>query len=244
MSDLIPGTRAHVRVDCATLWTDPAAVRSVDAAALADVPEIRAWCAGLTLEQRTTGAGNPVDSQLLAGEEVEIDGVDGEWARIVALEQPSRRDPRGYPGVIRTAHLRPGPGPGAELPPPADTVAATAQGYAGVPYVWGGRSPYGVDCSSLVHLSWRRHGVIIPRDARDQAEATKLLEFGRERPGDLYFFARPGRPISHVGMVIAAPGPDGERRMVHACGTTGRVEIEPVRGERLETLVSVHRVTG
>ncbi|WP_239083899.1 C40 family peptidase [Asanoa ishikariensis] len=108
----------------------------------------------------------------------------------------------------------------------------------GVPYVWGGLSAYGIDCSGLVHLSWRRCGVVLPRDAADQADATRSVPLGSERPGDLYFFARPGRRIHHVGIVT------GSRRMLHACYTQRRVVEEPLPEAREATLVAAHRVVG
>jgi gamma-D-glutamyl-L-lysine dipeptidyl-peptidase len=107
----------------------------------------------------------------------------------------------------------------------------------GVPYVWGGLSAYGIDCSGLVHLSWRRFGVTLPRDAADQAEATRSVPLGSERAGDLYFFARPGRRIHHVGIVTGEPG-----RMLHACYTQRRVVEEPMSEARAATLVAAHRV--
>ncbi|WP_213455341.1 C40 family peptidase [Rhizomonospora bruguierae] len=126
-------------------------------------------------------------------------------------------------------------------PPAADRVLEVAARLLGVTYVWGGLSGYGIDCSGLVHLAWRRFGVTLPRDASEQAAATTPLEFGEERPGDLYFFARPGKKIHHVGLVTAEPG-DGARHMLHACYTSRKVTAEPVRGERAATLVAAHRV--
>lgn len=115
-------------------------------------------------------------------------------------------------------------------------VLEFARRYAGTTYVWGGMTPGGIDCSGLVHMTWRRFGVTVPRDAHAQAAASVPVPLGEERPGDLYFFARPGRPVHHVGFVA------GPSRMVHACYAQGVVVEEPLRGERLATLVSVHRV--
>ncbi|MEU5567209.1 C40 family peptidase [Micromonospora musae] len=127
-------------------------------------------------------------------------------------------------------------------PPTAAEVLAVAQRLLDVVYVWGGVSAYGIDCSGLVHLAWRRFGVQLPRDADDQAAATVPLTLGDERPGDLYFFARPGRKIHHIGIVTAEPGSAGDRRMLHACYRRRRVLEEALPAERVATLVGAHRV--
>lgn len=127
--------------------------------------------------------------------------------------------------------------------PTSDRVLAVARQLRDVVYVWGGVSAYGIDCSGLVHLAWRRFGVRLPRDADDQCQATTPLALGDERPGDLYLFARPGKPVHHIGFVSAEPGRDGERHMLHACYTKRRVLDEPLPDERRATLVAVHRVS-
>jgi cell wall-associated NlpC family hydrolase len=301
---LEPGQQAEVRVAVATLWTRPDVVRPADAPALGARPDIRAWVAGLDADQKV---GPGVLSQLLLGERVQVDRVEGGWAQVVALEQPAGKlDPRGYPGWLPTAQLAPAstmesegwcvvdatatalrdspagdlalpgvilgtrlpvtgppyrgwlpvrvPGhpqprwalqsdvrPAAPTVPAAEQVLKVAARLLDVAYVWGGVSAYGIDCSGLVHLAWRRFGVRLPRDADDQAAATTPVALGEERPGDLYFFARPGRPVHHIGFVAAEPeGP--RRRVLHACATQRRVVQEPVRGERAATLVAAHRV--
>ncbi|MEV0605508.1 NlpC/P60 family protein [Polymorphospora rubra] len=132
--------------------------------------------------------------------------------------------------------------PVSTRPPTADEVLAMASRLRDVVYIWGGVSAYGVDCSGLVHLAWRRFGVRLPRDADDQADATTPLLLGAERPGDLYFFARPGRPIHHIGIVTAAPDSPDRRRMLHACYMQRRVIEEPLSADRAATLVGAHRV--
>ena len=125
--------------------------------------------------------------------------------------------------------------------PEAKEVLAVADRLRGLVYIWGGLSSHGIDCSGLVHLAWRRFGVTVPRDADDQAAATSPLAPGDERPGDLYFFARPGRPIHHVGIVSTEPQGD-DRRMLHACYVQRRVVEEPPSADRVATLVGAHRL--
>lgn len=132
--------------------------------------------------------------------------------------------------------------PASAASPPPEQALAVAQRLLNVAYIWGGLSAHGIDCSGLVHLAWRRFGVLLPRDADDQAVATTPLALGAERPGDLYFFARPGRKIHHIGIVTAPPADDGQRRMLHACYRRRRVIEEPLPADRVATLVGAHRV--
>lgn len=123
-------------------------------------------------------------------------------------------------------------------PPTASAVLDIAERLVGVPYVWGGISPYGIDCSGLVYLAHRHVGVSVPRDADDQADASRQVGVDEARPGDLYFFARPGSSIHHVGIVR------GDLTTLHASGTAGRVQHDVVAGELADTLVATHRTVG
>lgn len=135
-------------------------------------------------------------------------------------------------------HLVPAP----TVAPSAAEVLAIANRLRKVIYIWGGVSSHGVDCSGLVLLAWRRFGIRLPRDAEDQAGVTTPVPLGEERPGDLYFFARPGKRIHHIGIVTAPPGPGDNRRMLHACYRKRRVLEERLPAERTATLVAAHRV--
>ncbi|WP_433114085.1 NlpC/P60 family protein [Micromonospora sp. CA-246542] len=151
-----------------------------------------------------------------------------------AVHVPGRAGPLWLPD----GHLVPPP----SGPASAADALAVAQRLLDVAYIWGGLSAYGIDCSGLVHLAWRRFGVLLPRDADDQAVATTPLDLGAERPGDLYFFARPGRKIHHIGIVTAVADGSTDRRMLHACYRQRRVIEEPLPADRTATLVGVHRV--
>lgn len=128
--------------------------------------------------------------------------------------------------------------PAPTEPPTASQVLEIARRLIAVPYVWGGVSPYGIDCSGLVHLAHRRAGLAVPRDAADQAAASRRLDPAAAQPGDLYFYARPGAAIHHVGFVTAGRG------TLHASGSAGRVQHDVVAGELADMLVAVHRAVG
>lgn len=237
-----PADRYYVRVPVATLWTAPDAPRELDAAAVADEPDVQAWADSLDAEARLGLHGRTL-SQLLEGEPVDVVGEQDGWAEVVAHWQPSSRDARGYPGWVRRAHLGERPLPGvqtpqdpADTPPvPAETLLATARPFLGLEYLWGGTCAGAVDCSGLVHWVLRRHRVRVPRDAHDQQAAVTAVPLGAERPGDLYFFARPDRAVHHVGFVIE-PGV-----MLHASETGRVVAEEPLTEDRRTTLVAAGR---
>jgi gamma-D-glutamyl-L-lysine dipeptidyl-peptidase len=88
-----------------------------------------------------------------------------------------------------------------------DETVALAKRFLGVPYLWGGTSPLGIDCSGYAQLLYHLSGIEILRDADIQMTKSGLVEVrrGQERTRDLIFFGRALDKISHVGMMI---GPD------------------------------------
>jgi len=102
------------------------------------------------------------------------------------------------------------------LPTTRAGVLGSATSFTGLDYLWAGASGFGVDCSGLTWLSYRVHGVRIPRDASAQWAAGTPVD--RPRPADLLFF---GDPVHHVGMYA------GRGDMVHAPGTGQQVQVAP-----------------
>jgi hypothetical protein len=235
---------ATVSAPVATLWRKPSSPRPVDAEALAPQGDPGVWVSGLD------DAGRYYDgilTQLLQGEPVLVEEIDGGWARVLATAQPAAKlDPRGYPGWLPLDQLRLGQEPHPAIPQNPRIAKGELQGvhdaldvaraWIGIPYVWGGLTPHGIDCSGLVHLAFRRAGRTVPRDADDQARATTPVPQGQEHPGDLYFFEGRRGSVTHVGFVT------GPGRILHACGDKGLVVEEPMPADRLATLVGIHRV--
>ncbi len=96
----------------------------------------------------------------------------------------------------------------------ADFVT-TAERFAGIPYLWGGRSDLGIDCSGFIQTLFAIYGYAMPRDSRQQFELaapfiTDLKDIDHALRGDLVFFKNPEGRIVHVGLYVT----DG--CMVHA----------------------------
>lgn len=279
------GQNVWVDVSVATLWTSSTASRPVDAKAVSAPVDMRGWLAAMSTSARRDLVGR-VETQALYGDRLIVTGVRSGWLHVVAVGQPTHRDPRGYPGWVParqvttdapetspsvatvtrlTTWLRGSGGRrllevsiGTRLPvlavdggsiavatpshgrvyvasaavvvrrPSAPALARSASGvlstarqFIGRPYLWGGRSGFAVDCSGFTELTYKLHGVVIPRDTDDQARAGRSVPRSALQPGDLLFF-REGSTIGHVGFYV------GGGKMLHAPHTGANVQTAPM----------------
>ncbi|HEY1176952.1 MAG TPA: NlpC/P60 family protein [Phytomonospora sp.] len=301
------GQSAVVSVATATLWASPQEPDEITAPALRAPSGVREWVAAMGRDQRVNGLGEKTLTQMLFNDEVVVDAIEGDWAKVVVPGQPAAKlGERGYPGWVPLAQIAPVPErggedyvvdatatalrdepdgdvivpgiilgtrltkvdtpyrgwipvavPGAKDPAwvrghdlsaanraedvTGEAVLTVAARLLEVPYVWGGLSAYGVDCSGLVHLVYRYLGVTVPRDADDQQTASDAVEPADAAPGDLYFFAKDGRHIHHVGLV-GVPDDNGDPTILHASGVYGKVVHENFTGDRRATLVGAGAV--
>ena len=111
------------------------------------------------------------------------------------------------------------------LSPEPDAVLKSAHAWLGTPYVWGGRSDWGVDCSGFVQLVYAAHGVRLPRDSHQQYEAGSPLEETEPvTEGDLLFYAEtPGR-VTHVAICL------NKRHIIHSSASNAAVGINDMEG--------------
>jgi gamma-D-glutamyl-L-lysine dipeptidyl-peptidase len=97
-------------------------------------------------------------------------------------------------------------------------ITENAFAYLNAPYLWGGRSPFGIDCSGFSQICYKLAGIALPRDARQQAEAGTTLSFVEEaEEGDLAFFDNAEGKIVHVGIILQ------NNSIIHA---SGKVRID------------------
>jgi hypothetical protein len=191
--------------------------------ALVDEGMARAWELG-------------ADGDLWVSLNASVEDDDGEvmvrlpWgARVLREQDGIVRLPDGRTGHARGEMLPLG-ARGLGFPSDATAICETATRWLGVPYLWGGVTMGGVDCSGFVQALYRMHGHVIPRDSDQQAHAGEPVECGEDfenlQPGDLLFFAEePGR-CTHVAMST------GGSRIVHSSLGNGGVARNDMAGRR------------
>lgn len=166
-------------------------------------------------QERFVGALNSEIQSLIVAEEARLAALAAERARLAALAAASRSSSDGDRAAADPSAL------GAGHP----EVVDIALGFIGVPYVWGGSSPSGFDCSGLTQYCYRQVDISLPRTSQSQYNAGQHIARDRLdllRPGDLVFFGTDGDAgrVHHVGMYV------GDGNYVHAPYTGAYVRVD------------------
>lgn len=184
-------------------------------------------------------------SQLLRGEYATVLESAGDWLHISCLhdqyqgyiaakqviEATEIKQPTGYQTALVERNdagityfgtpIFSKLGTGSFLQLSCEEMIACSEMLEGVPYLWGGRSSAGIDCSGFVQMLFRMAGISLPRDAKDQALIGETLSLIQEaKPGDLAFFDNEAGKITHVGLIIG----DGKIRHASHWVRTDRID--------------------
>ncbi|MCU0347491.1 MAG: NlpC/P60 family protein [Saprospiraceae bacterium] len=183
-------------------------------------------------------------TDLLAGNIVQLLENQGAFTKIML--------PDGRIGFVKSNQLMPLPDWVNSRQPNAQQLLNTAKEMMGRPYLWGGTSGKGMDCSGFTKMAYYLNGIQLPRDASQQVHVGELVDtdtatWKNLQPGDLLFFGRKATPekkerITHVAMYL------GEGKIIHA---SDRIKVESiVRGgpgfaeDRVASFVRCKRIIG
>ena len=176
---------------------------------------------------------------LYNGSNVEVITKTGEWYKI-SFEEKTGYVHKDYLVVVRKGQakiqIKPQSEEGREM---AQKVVELAKEYLGTPYVWGGTTPDGFDCSGLVYYVYGQLGVKLYRVAADQNKNGVPVPLDGLEPGDLVFFwnRQYYSEINHVGIYVG----DGE--FIHAPQTGDVVKIVPIdSGYYKKNIYSARRI--
>ena len=166
----------------------------------------------LTAKKSQIEAGIAEKQQMVAGIESEL----------AALEQSQRARDQEAAQAEFAGESSGGGYAAASYSGGGGDVVSIAMQFIGLPYVWGGSSPSGFDCSGLTQFVFGQAGISIPRTASAQQGAGSPVGRGELSPGDLVFF---GSPAYHVGIYV------GGGSMIHSPYPGSSVEVAPLMGD-------------
>jgi hypothetical protein len=120
---------------------------------------------------------------------------------------------------------------------PKSDLVATAYMYLNSPYLWGGKTPFGIDCSGFTQMVYKLNGYKLLRDASQQANQGEVLSFIEEsEPGDLAFFDNEEGKIIHVGIILE------NNYIIHASGKVRIDRLDHLGIYNAETNRHTHRL--
>lgn len=182
-------------------YPGPAAPRY---AAKGEVLEVVNLIANIYREASATSARPRTRAPLGARLEIAGAPVSERWLKV--------KLPSGELGFVQSGDVKRVDAGAPRSRRPDGELVATARRFAGVPYLWGGMTALGIDCSGLTSLVYRVNGIELLRDADLQFADPRLspVEAADLRPGDLVFFGKKKDDITHVGLYV------GERRFISA----------------------------
>ncbi len=163
-------------------------------------------------------------SDLVAGNILEVQSQFATFYQV--------RYPDGRKAYVRKSDVLPVNDWLASIELTGESIVKYALQLLGVPYLWGGTSTKGLDCSGLTRQVYLMHGIMLPRDASQQAMQGELVDTGNDfsnaRPGDLLFFVsktsneHPVEWVTHVAIYM------GEKRFIHASDHVRIGSFDPV----------------
>ena len=118
-----------------------------------------------------------------------------------------------------------------------DNLINTALLYLNTPYLWGGKTPFGIDCSGFTQMVYKLNGYPLKRDASQQVEQGEALSFIEEsEPGDLAFFDNTEGNITHVGIIMK------DNYIIHAHGKVRIDRLDHTGIFNIQTSLHTHKL--